>query len=196
MLFCETPIRGVYVIDPQPHLDERGSFARTWCRQEFADRGLNAEVAQCATSFNHQAGTLRGLHYQAAPHAEAKLVRCTQGAVYDVVVDLRPGSPTLHGHFAVELTSENRRMVYVPPGCAHGFLTLADNTEVFYQMSQAHHSASSRGVRWDDPTLGIRWPQVGVHVVSDRDAALPLVSEARAVLATCGSRPRDLEARV
>jgi dTDP-4-dehydrorhamnose 3,5-epimerase len=179
MLFTETRIRGVFVIEAERRADERGFFARTWCQQEFAERGLNPRIAQCGTSFNPQQGTLRGLHYQAAPHAEAKLVRCTRGAAYDVVVDLRADSPTPHAWFGAELTAENRRMIYLPEGCAHGFLTLADDTEVFYQMSQAYHPGSSRGVRWDDPGLGIRWPH-GVRVISERDRRLPLLSESAA----------------
>ncbi len=178
MIFTETPIAGVFLLDVEPRADHRGFFARTWCHQEFVNRELCAQIVQCGTSFNPAIGTLRGLHYQAAPYAEAKLVRCTQGAIYDVAVDLRPRSPTLHQWFAAELTAANHRMIYIPEGCAHGFLTLSENTEVFYQMSQAHRPDAARGVRWDDPTLGIRWPAGGAQVISDRDRTLPLVTEA------------------
>jgi dTDP-4-dehydrorhamnose 3,5-epimerase len=167
------------VIEPERRADERGFFARTWCQQEFSARGLNPRVVQCGTSFNSRQGTLRGLHFQIAPREEAKLVRCTHGAVYDVAVDLRTDSPTFHEWFAAELTAENGRMMYLPEGCAHGFLTLADDTEVFYQMSQAYHPESSRGVRWDDPALAIRWPR-DVQVISERDRRLPLISASRA----------------
>ena len=177
MLFTEARIRGVFVVEPERHDDQRGFFARTWCEHEFAARGLNPRIAQCGTSFNHEKATLRGMHYQAAPHAEEKLVRCTRGAIYDVVVDLRAGSATLHQWFGLELTADNHRMIYIPEGCAHGFLTLADDTEVFYQLSEAYHPESSRGVRWDDPAFGIRWPRSGVSVISQRDREFPLMSE-------------------
>ncbi len=172
MLFTETRIAGVWILEPERRVDERGFFARTWCQQEFATHGLNPRIEQCGTSFNPRAGTLRGLHYQAAPHQEAKLVRCTRGAIYDVVVDLRDDSSTRQHWLAEELSDDNHRMLYVPEGCAHGFLTLAPNSEVFYQMSMAHHPESSRGVRWDDPTLAIRWP-AAVQVISERDRQLP-----------------------
>ncbi len=174
MLFKESDIRGVFVIDPEPRADERGFFARTWCQREFAEHGLSLRIAECAVSFNASAGTLRGLHYQSAPHGEDKLVRCTQGAIYDVAVDLREGSPTQYDWFATELTAANHRMLYIPSGCAHGFLTLADNSEVSYQISQEFRLESSRGVRWNDPAIGIRWPRP-VCVISDRDRSLPLV---------------------
>jgi dTDP-4-dehydrorhamnose 3,5-epimerase len=192
MLFKESDIRGVFVIDPEPRADERGFFARTWCQREFEDHGLPLRIVQCGVSFNASAGTLRGLHYQSAPHAEEKLVRCTQGAIYDVAVDLREGSPTQYEWFAVELTAANHRMLYIPSGCAHGFLTLADNSEVSYQISQEFHFDSSRGVRWDDPAIGIRWPRP-VRVISDRDRSLQLVSQA-APVASERARSYNLEA--
>jgi len=139
--------------------DERGYFARAWCRNEFEEHGLESALVQCNISFNTQKGTLRGMHYQAAPFAETKLVRCTQGAICDVVLDLRPQSPTFKGWVAVILTAESRNMVYVPKGCAHGFLTLQDGTEVFYQMSEVYNVESARGVRWDDPSFVIAWPE-------------------------------------
>ena len=174
MRYRETRIPGVHLVEPERLEDERGFFARTWCAEEFAGRGLNANIAQCGTSYNRQAGTLRGLHYQTAPHAEEKLVRCTRGAIFDVAVDLRPESPTLHEWLGVELSADNRRQLYVPAGCAHGFLTLADDTEVFYQLSASHHPESARGARWNDPLLNIRWPSE-VRVISQPDRDWPLL---------------------
>ena len=172
MIFQETTIRGVAEIHLEPMSDQRGSFARTWCRAEFEEHGLNPRLAQCSLSFNTRKGTLRGMHYQLQPHAEAKLVRCTSGAIYDVVVDLRPGSPTYRQWIAVVLTADKRNMVYVPEGCAHGFLTLADETEVFYQMSEFYCPEAARGVRWDDLAFGIAWP-APIEVISERDASYP-----------------------
>jgi dTDP-4-dehydrorhamnose 3,5-epimerase len=192
MLFTESDIRGVFVIDPELRADERGFFARTWCQREFEDHGLSLRIAQCGVSYSASEGTLRGLHYQSAPHAEEKLVRCTQGAIYDVAVDLREGSPTRFEWFAVELTASNHRMLYIPSGCAHGFLTLADKSEVSYQISQEFRLESSRGVRWDDPAIGIRWPRP-VRVISDRDRALPLTGQA-APAASERARSYNLEA--
>jgi dTDP-4-dehydrorhamnose 3,5-epimerase len=154
------------------HPDERGFFARTFCANEFASRGLNPKLVQCSISFNARKGTLRGLHYQVAPHGEAKLVRCTRGAIYDVIVDLRANSPTLRLWIGVELTDQKRNMVYIPEGCAHGFLTLADESEVFYQMSEFYAPESARGVRWDDPAFRIDWPGK-VEVISERDRTYP-----------------------
>jgi dTDP-4-dehydrorhamnose 3,5-epimerase len=172
MRFNESKVAGVYLIEPEPIADERGFFARTWCREEFAANGLNPELAQANISFNARKGTLRGMHYQADPHGEAKLVRCTRGAIFDVAVDLRPGSPTYRGWFGAELSDANRAMLYVPEGCAHGFLTLDDATEVAYQMSAPYAPAAARGVRWDDPALGIRWPGE-VLVINERDRSYP-----------------------
>jgi dTDP-4-dehydrorhamnose 3,5-epimerase len=163
----------VYLIEPQLLGDERGFFARTWCRREFEARGLNADLAQCSISFNRKAGTLRGMHYQAAPYEEPKLVRCTQGAIYDVALDLRPQSPTFKRWVGVELTAANRRMLYIPAGCAHGFQTTADDSEVFYQISEFYHPEAARGVRWDDPAFAIRWPETTHRIVSPRDAGFP-----------------------
>jgi len=170
MIFTETPLKGAYVIDPERLADERGFFARTWCRREFEAHGLNTALAQCSVSFNQKTGTLRGMHYQAAPHAEHKLVRCTAGIIYDVIVDLRPGSGTFRHWFAAELSADNRRMLYIPEGLAHGFLTLADNTEVFYQISEYYVPEGARGVRWNDPAFAISWP-VQPRIVSQRDSA-------------------------
>ena len=159
-------------MEPEPRVDARGAFARTWCREEFARQGLNPDLAQCNTSWNTTKGTLRGLHFQAPPHAEAKLVRCTRGSLFDVVLDLRPGSPTYLKHASVTLTWENRLALYVPEGCAHGFQTLEDGTEVFYQMSAPYSAEASRGVRWDDPAFGIVWP-VAAPILNERDTAWP-----------------------
>ncbi len=172
MIFTPTRLPGAFVIDVEERHDERGFFARAWCAREFAAHGLNPGVAQCNISHNAAPGTLRGLHYQAAPHEEAKVVRCTRGRLYDVMVDLREGSPTFRQHVGVELTAESHRMVFVPEGFAHGFLTIVPDTEVFYLMSADYAPESARGVRWDDPSLGIDWPG-SVRVVSDRDRSYP-----------------------
>jgi dTDP-4-dehydrorhamnose 3,5-epimerase len=172
MMFGKTRLPDVYEVEIEPHRDDRGFFARTWCRQEFEAKGLNAGLVQCSISFNPRKGTLRGMHYQAAPYEEAKLVRCTRGAIYDVVLDLRPQSPMFKEWVAVVLTPDKRNMVFVPEGCAHGFLTLEDDAEVFYQMSQFYSPESTRGVRWDDPAFRIAWPGA-VEVISDRDRTYP-----------------------
>jgi dTDP-4-dehydrorhamnose 3,5-epimerase len=168
MIFRETGLSGAYVIDPQRIVDERGFFARSWCRKEFEKRGLNPNLVQCNISYNAAKGTLRGMHYQVAPFEEAKLIRCTRGSLYDVIVDIRRGSPTFGKPFSLVLTSENRTMLFVPEGFAHGFLTMEDHTEVFYQMSQFYAPEHARGFRWYDPAFGIRWPDE-VRVISDRD---------------------------
>jgi dTDP-4-dehydrorhamnose 3,5-epimerase len=172
MIFRATGIDGAWVIEAEQLGDERGFFARTWDAEEFAERGLNPRLAQCSISYNRARGTLRGLHYQAAPFEEAKLVRCTAGAIFDVVVDLRPESSSFKGWFGEELSAENRRALYVPEGCAHGFLTLADDSEVHYQISQFYSPEAARGVRWDDPAFGITWPGE-VVVINDRDRTYP-----------------------
>jgi dTDP-4-dehydrorhamnose 3,5-epimerase len=172
--FVETAIQGVVVVELEEHVDERGSFARTWCRDEMADAGLASELAQCSLSRNRLAGTLRGLHFQRPPHEEAKLVRCTSGAMFDVAVDLRPGSPTRGEWVGVRLDPENGRALYVPEGCAHGFQTLVDDTDVAYMISTPHAPESAAGVRWDDPVLAIEWPEVaGARTISERDRTLP-----------------------
>jgi len=172
MIFTETKLKGAFIIDPEKLEDERGFFARTWCQLEFARYGLNSRVAQCSISFNPKRGTLRGMHYQIAPYEETKIVRCTQGAIYDVIIDLRPDSPTFTQCIALELTSENRQMIYIPEGCAHGFQTLAGNTEVFYQISESYAPEFARGVRWNDPAFGIQWPE-DQPILSDRDKSYP-----------------------
>ncbi len=172
MIFHDTALAGAFLVEPERLSDERGFFARTWCRRELAERGLVADLSQCSVSFNPAAGTLRGLHYQAAPHEEAKLVRCTMGEIWDVIVDLRPDSPTFKRAFAATLSAENRLQLYAPPGTAHGFLTLAPGCEVFYQISAPFEPAAARGVRWDDPAFGIRWP-AEPRVISERDRGYP-----------------------
>ncbi len=170
MRFSPTPLAGAFLIELEPVRDERGFFARSWCREEFSAHGLNPRLTQCNISFNIERGTLRGMHYQAAPHWEAKLVRCTRGAVYDVIIDLREDSPTFKKWFAVELTARNRKMLYVPEGFAHGYQTLVDNCEVFYQVSEAYRPELARGVRWDDPAFGIFWPIANPSLsAKDRD---------------------------
>ena len=160
------------MIVPERLSDDRGFFARTWCKEEFARQGLNAKLAQCSISFNTRKGTLRGMHYQVAPFAEAKLVRCTAGAIYDVVLDLRPDSETFREWTSVELTAENRCGLYIPENCAHGFQTLENDTEVFYQISEFYEPKCARGVRWNDPAFNIQWPAES-RVISERDRTYP-----------------------
>lgn len=169
MKFAATPIPGVVVVTAEPAEDERGVFARTFCAAEFAAHGLILPVVQCNTSWNRRRGTLRGLHHQAEPHAEPKLVRCTQGRVWDVAVDLRRDSPAFRGWFGVELSAAARNALYVPAGCAHGFLTREDGCEVFYQMGESYRPELARGVRWNDPAFAIAWP-FAPEVISERDA--------------------------
>lgn len=172
MLFRPTKLAGAFLIEPERREDERGFFARTWCEREFAEHGLETRLVQCNISFNKRRGTLRGMHFQTGPYEEVRLVRCTRGAIYDVVVDLRPKSSTFREHISFELDAENRLMLYVPKGFAHGFLTSTDNTEVFYQMSEFFYPAHSCGVRWDDPAFGIPWPSK-IEVISERDHTYP-----------------------
>lgn len=174
MRFTPLPIDGAMLIEPEPIRDERGHFARVWCADEFARQGLEARAVQANLGVSPRRGTLRGLHYQDAPDLEAKLVRCLRGSAYDVIVDLRPASATFRRWHGVELTADNYLGVYVPPLCAHGYLTLAPDTEVWYQASAPFASASARGVRFDDPALGIAWP-IAVDVISDRDRTWPLL---------------------
>lgn len=172
MLFHPLEIPGVFLIEPERFEDDRGFFARTWCAEEFEARGLAARLSQCSISANRIRGTLRGMHWQAAPWAEAKLVRCTLGAVYDVALDLRAGSPAYRRWISAELSAENHCALYVPEGCAHGFQTLTHDAEVFYQISAPYHPEASRGARWNDPQFGIHWP-VGEPILSDRDRTYP-----------------------
>lgn len=172
--FTPSSIVGAYLIEPERLEDERGFFARTFCQREFGEHGLIVRMAQSSISYNAKKYTLRGMHYQAAPQGETRLVRCTRGAIMDVLVDLRKESPTYREWLAVELTAENHRMVYIPEGIAHGFQTLVGETEVFYQISEFFDPASMRGVRWNDPALGIKWPRTP-SVISERDANFPLL---------------------
>ena len=172
MIFKETRLKRAFIIELEKLVDERGFFARSWCQKEFEAHGLNPNLVQCNISFNERKGTLRGMHYQDAPFPEAKVVRCTQGAIYDVVVDLRCDSPDFRRWVGLTLTASERNMVYVPPGFGHGFVTLEDRSEVFYQMSEFYHPELSRGVRWNDPAFQIAWPEK-VEVISDRDRSYP-----------------------
>ncbi len=172
MKFVETEIAGAWLIGLDRLEDERGFFARTFCRDDFRAHGLVPNFVQCNVSFNVRKGTLRGMHFQAEPHGEAKLVRCTRGAIYDVIVDIRKGSPTFKKWTGAELSADNAKMLYVAEGLAHGFQTLEDGSEVFYQMSEVHHPESARGWRWNDPAFGIRWP-FPTPVISARDAGYP-----------------------
>lgn len=173
MIFTGLSLRGAFLIEPERLEDERGFFARTFCAEEFAAHGLNTTVAQCNVSYNRRRGTLRGLHYQAPPHEEAKLVRCTAGAAFNAIVDIRPGSPTFKRWLAIELSAGNRKMLYIPEGFAHGFQTLDDDTELSYLMSNSYVPQAAWGIRWDDPDLAIRWPPAVERVISSRDLALP-----------------------
>lgn len=170
MIFTPTTLADAYVVELRPFADERGFFARTWCQQEFAEHGLDPNMAQCSISFNREKGTLRGMHLQLPPHAEAKLVRCVQGAIYDVIIDLRTDSPTYMQWTGVQLTAENRQALYVPKGFAHGFITLEPNCEVFYMISEFYAPETARGVRWNDEQFQIQWPGQ-VTVMSDKDRA-------------------------
>lgn len=172
MKFLETAVAGAWVIEPEPIEDERGSFLRLWCERELGDHGLSVTVRQTNAGYSYRAGTLRGLHYQRPPHAEVKLLRCTRGRVWDVVVDLRPHSPTFREWYGVELTADNRRVLYVPEGCATGYLTLSDGAEVHYQTSMEYVPEAATGVRWDDPAFGIQWP-VAPRILSAQDRGWP-----------------------
>jgi dTDP-4-dehydrorhamnose 3,5-epimerase len=185
MIFTETPLSGAFVLDLERREDQRGFFARTYCAEEFARHGLAPNVAQCNTSWNRTAGTLRGMHFQVPPAAETKLVRCTRGAIHDVIVDLRPGSPTFLRHFGVELSEDNRRALYVPELFAHGYLALTDGAEVTYQVGAFYTPGCERGLRWNDPALAIAWP-AAVTALSAKDAAWPLIADGALVAAGAG----------
>lgn len=173
MIFRETILKGAFIIEPEKIEDERGFFARTWCAEEFSKHGLNSRILQCSVSYNSKKGTLRGMHYQVPPHEEVKLVRCTRGAIFDVVIDLRPDSITYTKHTSVVLTEANGLLLYVPKGLAHGYQTLEDDSEVFYQISETFHAESARGVRWDDPCFDISWPDAD-RIILPRDKRYPL----------------------
>jgi dTDP-4-dehydrorhamnose 3,5-epimerase len=172
VIFTPLKLKGAFLVELEEREDERGFFARSWCAEEFRAHGLNPVIAQCNVSFNRRKGTLRGMHFCASPFEEARLVRCTAGSLYDVIIDLRPGSPTYRQHAGEVLTAENRLSMYVPEGFAHGFQTLQDNTEVFYQMSRAYSAEHARGVRYNDPAFGIQW-MADVSVIIDRDRDYP-----------------------
>ena len=174
MIFKETTLPGAYVIEPEKIGDDRGYFARVWCKKELQQHGLKADLAQSNVGFSHRKGTLRGLHFQKAPHAEVKIVRCTRGAIFDVIVDLRPDSRTYKLWFGVELNDENSRMIYVPEGFAQGYMTLTDNTEMNYHTSDFYSAADASGIRYDDTAIGIRWPLIPT-VISQQDRNWPLI---------------------
>ena len=180
MIFNPAPLAGAFIIDLEQRTDSRGFFARTWCAREFTEHGLKPDLVQCNASYNHKAGVLRGMHYQVAPSTEVKLIRCTRGAVYDVIIDMRPESPTYLKHFGIELSEDNRTALYVPEMFAHGYQTLRPNTEVFYQVSEYYAPGTERGVRHDDPAIGIQWP-MAVTEISPKDAAWPLIEAAGVV---------------
>ncbi len=173
MKYKETLLRGVLIVKLDRIEDDRGYFARTWCAQEFEEHGLNNTVAQCNTAWNKRRGTLRGMHYQIDPYSEVKLVRCIRGAVFDAVIDLRPGSPTYLKTFHIELSEDNHRMLYIPEGFAHGYLTLTDGAEVFYQVSQFYTPGAEAGIRWNDPLFDIPWPLSEPAVISEKDQQWP-----------------------
>jgi dTDP-4-dehydrorhamnose 3,5-epimerase len=172
VIFTPTGLPGAFLLELEKREDDRGFFARTWCQREFLEQGLNPRLVQCNISYSRAKGTLRGMHYQVAPHEEAKLIRCTAGAIHDVIIDLRPASPTFKQHFAVMLSADNYRMIYSPEGFAHGFQTLEDHTELLYQMSEFYAPERARGVRWDDPAFGIAWPPAN-RIIAERDRTWP-----------------------
>jgi len=173
MKFIPGELNGVWIVELEKHSDERGYFARTWCAGEFERNGLNPRLAQCNISYNRKRGTLRGMHYQLAPRQEAKLIRCSRGAIYDVALDLRPESPTFKRWMATELAEKDSRMLYIAEGFAHGFQTLEDDTEVFYRMSEFFHQPTNVGLRWNDPAFAIQWPEANPRIISNRDASYP-----------------------
>jgi dTDP-4-dehydrorhamnose 3,5-epimerase len=180
MRFLPTRLAGAYLIEPELHEDERGFFARTYCQREFAAHNLAHELVQCSCSYNARAGTLRGMHYQLPPFAEVKLIRCTAGAIFDVLVDIRPGSANYGQWVGETLTADNRKLLYIPEGCAHGFISLVDNTEVSYQMNNFYKPDLARGFRWNDPYFAIQWPSEPV-VIAPRDRSYPDFTPAAAV---------------
>jgi dTDP-4-dehydrorhamnose 3,5-epimerase len=195
MTFLETSLNGVLILGLEPKPDERGFFARMWSEEELASHGLDARITQASLSYNRCRGTLRGLHYRVAPHAESKIVRCIRGAIYDVVVDLRSESASCYQWFGVELTSDNRKSIYIPEGCAHGFQTLEDHTEVLYLMSQRYVPEAERGLRWDDRAIGITWPPVEVRIMSERDRNWPLLSRSTGFDTDENAPPAQVSAR-
>ncbi len=179
MIFQELPLGGAYVLNIEPHRDERGFFARSFCVEELSAHGLETGIVQTSISYNAKKGTLRGMHFQAEPYGEVKLIRCTRGAIFDVIVDIRPDSPSYGRWTALELSENNRRQLYVPRGFAHGFQSLADDTEVFYQINREYRPEAAGGFRWDDPAVRIEWPETPSRIISTRDANLPMLAELR-----------------
>jgi dTDP-4-dehydrorhamnose 3,5-epimerase len=173
MIFKQTTVKEAYIIEIEKRNDNRGFFARTWCKKEFGAKGLNTDFVQANIAFNKKRGILRGMHYQVAPHEETKLIRCTKGAIYDVIIDIRKASSTYRQWLGVELTDDNYRMLYVPEGFAHGYQTLQDNTEVIYQVSQFYAPNSEQGIRWDDPFFNIEWPDTENRMISEKDQLWP-----------------------
>jgi dTDP-4-dehydrorhamnose 3,5-epimerase len=190
IVFSEAALPGAYLVDLAPVSDARGFFARSYSVEEFAAQGLGPPLSQCSVSYNARKATLRGMHYQIAPHEEHKLVRCTAGAIFDVIIDLRPASSHFRRWFGAELNAQNRRALFIPPGFAHGFITLSDHSEVFYMISAAHSPAHARGVRWNDPAFGIEWP-LRPSVIAARDAAYPLLDAATADAAVADAAAAD-----
>lgn len=182
MIYKATKIKDVYVVVPEPVEDERGLFSRTWCQYEFENNGLTPGMVQCSTSFNHKPATLRGLHFQRAPHMEAKLVRCTRGAAFDVAVDIREESETFGQWVATEITADNRHAHYIPEGVAHGFQTLVPETEIFYQISTFHAPEFAAGLRWDDPDIAIDWPETNDITISEKDGNHPTLRDSAPLL--------------
>jgi dTDP-4-dehydrorhamnose 3,5-epimerase len=172
MRFVQTRLQGAYIIQGEVHEDDRGSFVRTYCREQFSREGLSVDFAQCNVSFNRKRGVLRGMHYQADPYPEGKLVYCSRGVVYDVIIDLRPGSATYRQWMGQELSEQNAHAIYIPPGFAHGFQTLSDGAQLIYHMTEAYRADLARGIRWNDPAFGITWP-LQDPLMSLRDAAFP-----------------------
>jgi dTDP-4-dehydrorhamnose 3,5-epimerase len=190
MRFTELKVAGAYLIEPEERRDERGFFARVWCARELEAHGLESSFAQASIAYNERNGTLRGMHFQAPPHEEVKLVRCTAGAIFDAIVDLRPDSPTYLQVAHEVLSARNRKMLYVPRGFAHGYQTLEDHTEVFYQMSEFYTPGAEGGIRWDDPTLAIPWPDMEERIISEKDRGLPLLRQGLTDALTGGAGPR------
>ncbi|MGE0405785.1 MAG: dTDP-4-dehydrorhamnose 3,5-epimerase [Candidatus Korobacteraceae bacterium] len=172
MIFTETKLKKSFIIEPERRSDERGFFARVWCTREFQEHGLTPRAVQSNMSYNYGRGTLRGMHFQREPHGEAKLIRCVRGAIYDVILDLRPESPTYTQWIGVELTQDNRKLLYVPEGFGHGFITLTDDTEVFYHVSEFYHPESEGGIRWNDPAFQVEWP-LEPRIISEKDRSWP-----------------------
>jgi dTDP-4-dehydrorhamnose 3,5-epimerase len=173
MLFTETRLQGAFVIELEPREDQRGFFARAWCEKEFEAHGLKSRIVQANLSHNPLRGTLRGMHYQVSPHEEAKVVRCVRGSIWDAIIDVRRGSPTFLEWISVELSARNHRMLYVPEGFAHGFQTVEDDSDVFYQVTQFYEPGAEQGIRWDDPAIGIQWPDTWRRLISEKDQSWP-----------------------